>query len=132
MASVDYGIIVRSEGDRVWVKPRCPHCNYLEQSDWNHIIFYVPTMQHSRKTNGYTCTVVSCLCESFVCYCVGEYSTSCNRPVLAVKGHNDTCFFALVNNSFANNNICHNVCLPTSEYRLNFFVIACICARRNL
>lgn len=55
MASVDYGIIVRSEGDRVWVKPRCPHCNYLEQSDWNHIIFYVPTMQHSRKTNGYTC-----------------------------------------------------------------------------
>lgn len=55
MASVDYGIIVRSEGDRVWVKPRCPYCNHFEQSDWNHVIFYVPTMPHSKKTNGYTC-----------------------------------------------------------------------------
>ena len=55
MATVDYGIIVRSEGTRVWVKARCPYCNYLEQSDWNLIPFYVPTMQYSKSTNGYTC-----------------------------------------------------------------------------
>jgi len=46
---------VRSEGDKVWVRPRCPYCHHVEQSDWNLIPFFVPTMQHSKKTNGYTC-----------------------------------------------------------------------------
>ena len=55
MATVDYGIIVRSDGERVWIKPRCPHCGYLEQSDWNLQIFYVPTSPYSKKTGGYTC-----------------------------------------------------------------------------
>ena len=56
MASVDYGIIVRTEGDRAWVKPRCPYCGHFEKSDWNNIWFYVPTMRYSKKTNGHTCS----------------------------------------------------------------------------
>ena len=63
MASVDHGIIVRSEGDRVRVKPRCPYCNRFEQSDWNDITFFVPTLPHTKKTNGHTCS--SCR-KSFV------------------------------------------------------------------
>lgn len=55
MATVDYGIIVRTEGDWVFVKPRCPYCGHFEQSDWNLIPFGIPTIKYSKKTNGYTC-----------------------------------------------------------------------------
>ena len=55
MATVDYGIIVRTEEDWVYVKPRCPYCGHFEQSDWNVIPFGIPRLAHSKKTNGYTC-----------------------------------------------------------------------------
>ena len=49
MATVDYGIIVRTEGDWVYVKPRCPYCGHFEQSDWNVIPFGIPRLAYSRK-----------------------------------------------------------------------------------
>jgi DNA-directed RNA polymerase subunit RPC12/RpoP len=55
MATVDYGVIVRSDDTWVYVKPRCPHCGYLEQSDWNVVSIGIPKIQYSKKTQGYTC-----------------------------------------------------------------------------
>ena len=55
MAMVDYGIIVRKEGTMLYVKPRCPYCGHLEQSDWNVVHMFEPQMQHAKSTVGYTC-----------------------------------------------------------------------------
>jgi DNA-directed RNA polymerase subunit RPC12/RpoP len=55
MATVDYGIIVRTEDPWIYVKPRCPHCGYLEQSDWNLVIMSPPRMKYAKSTHGYTC-----------------------------------------------------------------------------
>ena len=45
MAIVDYGIIVRTEQPWIYVKPRCQHCGYLEQSDWNLAVMSPPRMK---------------------------------------------------------------------------------------
>lgn len=55
MATVDYGVIVQTEGDWVRVKPRCPHCGHLEESDWNVKHIPIPKMMHSKSTVGCTC-----------------------------------------------------------------------------
>ena len=56
MVTVDNGIITRGNENFVYVKPRCPHCGYLEQSSWNEIMIGVPRMMHSKSSNGFSCT----------------------------------------------------------------------------
>ena len=55
MAMVDHGIIIRTQDPWIYVKPRCPHCGYLEESDWNLVPMGIPKMQFSKTTSGYTC-----------------------------------------------------------------------------
>ena len=55
MATVDYGVIVRTDDTWVHVRPRCPYCGYMEESDWNNVIMGIPRMMYSRTTHGYTC-----------------------------------------------------------------------------
>ena len=55
MASVDYGVIVRTEGVWLRVKPRCPHCMHLEQSDWNLVSISIPKGQYETHSTSYTC-----------------------------------------------------------------------------
>lgn len=55
MATVDNGVIVRTEGVWLKVKPRCPHCYYLEQSDWNLVHVEAPKQQYETHTTSYTC-----------------------------------------------------------------------------
>lgn len=56
MASVDNGIIVRTQAPWLTVKPRCPHCGYLEQSDWNLVSVGIPQNPYSTQSNSHTCS----------------------------------------------------------------------------
>lgn len=57
MASVDNGIIVRTEPP-TWliVKPRCPHCGYMEESSWNYEHVGIPRSQYHNQSNSHTCS----------------------------------------------------------------------------
>ena len=55
MATVDNGIIVRTEHPWIRVKPRCPHCGHVE-SDWSLVSMGIPQMAYSKTTHGHTCS----------------------------------------------------------------------------
>ena len=55
MATVDNGVIVRTEGVWLRVKPRCPHCGHME-SDWN-------LESVGKPPNAYTTQYVSHVCS---------------------------------------------------------------------
>lgn len=55
MATVDNGIIVRTEDPWLVVKPRCPYCGHMEQNDWNLISVGKPQNPYGTHSVGVTC-----------------------------------------------------------------------------
>lgn len=55
MLSADNGIIVRQNGDRLEVKPKCPYCGHVE-NDWGNVNMFAPNSSGSRATTGCTCS----------------------------------------------------------------------------
>ena len=56
MATVDNGIIVRTEAPWLRVKPRCPHCGHIEQNDWNLVSVGIPENPFATHSNSWTCS----------------------------------------------------------------------------
>ena len=56
MATVDNGVIVRTESNWLRVKPRCPYCGHMEQSGWNLVSIQPPSNPYDKHSNSHTCS----------------------------------------------------------------------------
>lgn len=55
MATVDHGVIVRSDSTWIIVRPKCPKCGHVG-NDWNEIHIGKPQHQFDKRTNACGCT----------------------------------------------------------------------------